>query len=349
MKRILSLIPLLASCLLLGCSGGDDTTERNEVFQAVMITDVGGMGDKGFNDAGWMGCKDAQQRLADRGVQIETHIIQSREQTDYIENLRTAAERGDVVIALGFLIQDVVKEVAAYYPDTPFIFIDGAIEAPNVASFVFRAHEGGFLAGMLSVYVSETGTVASMPGMDIPPVEAFAAGYRAGVTWGNSKTGKNVQVLTTTIGSFTDPVKAKSIAQSLLHQNADILFQLAGLSGVGVIEAVREHPQRCFAIGVDIDQDDMAPGKVLTSVLKRMDKVVSDQIIDIYDQKFQAGVFNVGIKEGYIGLTDMQFTRNQIPEEAFISLEEATYLITEEKIRVPHTRAEAEAFTMNGE
>lgn len=333
-------------CSVLGCSQSEDVSVGGNAdsFDVILITDIGGLGDKGFNDAGWAGCQDAKHRLSRRGIKIETHPIESREQTDYIENLNTAAERADVVVALGFLIEDAVKEVAPHYPNCSFIFIDGRIEAPNVASFVFRAQEGGFLAGVLSSYVTQTGIVGTLPGMDIPPVESFAAGYRAGVKTGNALQGKEIQVLSATIGSFNDPVKGKSSAQSLMSQRADILFQLAGLSGVGVIKAVEETSEPCYAIGVDIDQDSMAPGKVLTSVLKRMDKVVSDQIIAVHDKAFKSGAFEVGLKEEYVGLTEMKYTKHLVSEDGVKTINRAGELIVQNAIAVPKTLAEAEGF-----
>lgn len=329
--------------LLLSCSSGTKDQPKpsagsgEKPFQVILITDVGGRGDKGFNDAGWVGCEDAQRRLSERGVAIEIKAVESREQTDYVDNLNLAAERADAVVALGFLIAESVQQVAPHYPKKSFIFIDGHVTGENVAAFIFKSQEAAFLAGLLAGYVSLTGTIGVMPGMDIPPVEAFAAGYRAGAMTCGALRGREIKVLSATIGSFSDPVKAKSIAQSLLGQKADILFQLAGVSGLGVIEAVRDAPERNWAIGVDIDQDDLAPGKILTSVLKRMDKVVSDQILAVYDHSFHSGVFVVGLKEGYTDLTKMAYTRQLVSPEAKQAVEKARELIASGRLTVPNT------------
>lgn len=335
-------ILLFISFNILSCSnqnGGNSGAD----FNVILITDVGGLGDKGFNDSGWMGCEAAQRRLKEQGVDISINVIESREQTDYNDNLTLAAEKADVVVALGFLILDNVKQIAPYYPDTSFVFIDGAIEASNVASFTFRANEGGFLAAILASYVTKTGVIGVMPGMDIPPVISFASGYRAGAMMplcGHS----NLQVLSSTIGSFNDPVKAKSLAQSLLNQNADIIFQLAGNSGLGVIEAVRDASAGNFVIGVDINQDDLEPGKILTSVLKRMDLVVSDQIVAAHSGTIKYGVFNVGLKEGYTSLTDMKHTKHLIPPEALQAVETAKQMVIDGSVTVPSTYEELAAF-----
>jgi len=275
------LATILTLFMMLGCSEDPQTdlsersnSDSQKALSVILITDVGGLGDKGFNDAGWEGCQDAKQRLSERGVSVETRVIESREQSDYSENLAMAAERADAVVALGFLIADAVEAIAPNYPETAFIFIDGSVPGENVASFEFRSNEAAFLGGIITAYMTETNVVGVVPGMDIPPVENYAAGYRAGVQMGAELQNKRIQTLSTTIGSFTDPVKGKSITQSLLGQNADIVLQLAGISGLGVIEAIKENSGRAFAVGGDINQDDLAPGKVLYSILKRMNRVV---------------------------------------------------------------------------
>lgn len=333
-----------AAASLLGCSGGDPGAPSVGGFKAILITDVGGLGDKGFNDSGWAGCQLAQKKIVAGGGKIDVQFIESEEQTDYTPNLAMAAERANVVIALGFLIADAVEKTAAHNLNTHFIFVDGIVKGDNIASVVFRSNEAAFLAGLLSSYVSQSGVVGVMPGMDIPPVDSFAAGYRAGALAGGALQGKTIKALSTTIGSFDDPVKAKSIAISLLDQKADIILQLAGNSGLGVIEAIKEAPGRAFAIGVDIDQDDLAPGKILTSILKRMNQVVSDQIIAAQKGEFKGGTIDAGLKEGAVGLTDLRNTKQFVPAEAFPVMDKAKGLIVEGKLAVPHTYAELDAF-----
>ncbi len=334
----------LISCSSENQSLHNDTAE--ESFSVILITDVGGRGDKGFNDAGWEGCEDAKRRLAEQGAEISIRAIESREQTDYVDNLNLASERADVVVALGFLIAESVEQVAPHYPDTSYIFIDGRIQGDNIASFEFKSQEGAFLAGILAGFVTKTNIIGVMPGMDIPPVEAFAAGYRAGGRTAGALQEVDITILKSTIGSFSDPVKAKSIAQTLISQGADVLFQLAGVSGLGVIEAVKEASDQRFAIGVDINQDDLAPGKVLTSVLKRMDKAVSDQIVAAYEGKFEAGIYDVGLKDGYVELTDMVHTRHLVPDKAFTVLDQARKAIISGSIAVPSTFAAEETFEL---
>ncbi|MEW6236463.1 MAG: BMP family ABC transporter substrate-binding protein [Candidatus Omnitrophota bacterium] len=342
-KKISISIPLIATLFFFSCGqSGHDVGQKP--FRVILITDVGGMGDKGFNDAGWAGCQKAKEQLAKRDIMIETDVIESREQTDYVDNLNFAAERADAVVALGALIADAVEQTAKHYPDKAFIFVDGRVKGENVASFDFRSQEAACLAGILAAYSSESGTVAVIPGMDIPPVEAYAAGYKAGVMIANAAGGKNAKAISAVIGSFNDPVKGKSLALSLMNQGADVLFQLAGNSGLGVIDAVKEAPGRRFAIGVDIDQDDLAPGKILTSVLKRMDRGVAEQVIAVYEKKFYGGIVDVGLKENYTGLSEMVYTRSFVPPEALELAKRARELIVSGEMAVPRTYADLETF-----
>lgn len=319
------------------CGSGWNPFSR---FRVTMVCDVGGLGDQGFNDAGWRGVQAAAEKIGE----VEPKIIQSREQADYINNLSKAADSSNAVIALGYLMQDSVATVAKEYPDTPFIFIDGLIDAPNVASFDFKGNEGGFLGGMMAAAATQTNVVAVMPGMDIPPVEALQAGYKAGVLFMANLLKKEITVLSNTIGSFSDPVKAKSIAESLIAQDADVIFQLAGSSGLGVLEAVKEAPGRRFMIGVDIDQDDLAPGKILTSVLKRIDVIVSDQIAKVKHDEFKGGQFTVGLAENAVGLTPMVHTRKEVPEGMFGLIENVSKSILAGDIKPPRTMSEVDAF-----
>lgn len=334
--RFFALLPFIAF-LFVSCSGGSGSALTDSPFTAILVTDVGGLGDKGFNDSGWAGCQDAQRRLAEQGVTLDIHVIQSREQTDYAGNLDLAAEKADIVIGLGFLISDAIDAASQRHPETQFLLIDGRVDGPNVASYEFRAEEGGFLAGVLSTLVTRSGRVGVLPGMDIPPVRRFAAGYRAGIQFANELRGSSIEALTVVIGSFNDPVKGKSLARSLLDQNADILFQLAGNSGLGVIEAVKDLDGQAppYVIGVDIDQDDLLPGRILTSVLKRMDRVVSDKIIAAYESRFESGHYLVGLSEGYVGLTEMAHTRNAVDESGFQLLDRVSEAIAAGEIEVP--------------
>ena len=336
-KRKVGTLACALLCLFVVACGKDSSPRS---FRVTLICDVGGLGDKGFNDAGWAGCQMAEREIPG----IEAKVIQSKEQTDFVPNLSLAAERSDAVVALGFLVIDAVKQVAPRYPNTPFIFVDGLIQAQNVASIDFKSEEASLLAGILSACVTKTGKVATMSGMNIPPVEAFVAGYGAGVLCVNRTLGKKVQVLSKTIGSFNDPVKAKSLAKGLFDGGVDIIFQLAGNSGLGVLEAVKEAPEGHYMIGVDIDQDHLAPGRVLTSVLKRMDLMVFREIRKAHEGTFTGGEYYVGLAEEAMALTEMRYTKHLIPEHVHIMMKRAREAIVAGRLVPPRTEEDLKTF-----
>jgi len=334
----LCVLPLLvlSTCAKEEKRGADG---MKETFRVVMVTDAAGLGDKGFNDAGWTGVQRAVSEVG-----IEAGFVQSNEQADYAANLALAAQDADVVLAMGFLIRDAVAEVAPLYPNRTFLFVDGEVAGPNVASFDFKAQEGAYLGGILAAGVSKTGTVGVVLGMDIPPVEAYVAGYRAGVRAANAELGKNVKVLSATVGDFNDPAKGKSLTAALIAQKADVILQLAGNTGLGVLEAVKDAPEGVYAIGADIDQDGLVPGKVLTSVLKRIDVAVYGAIQEAYAGRFTPGHRYIGLAEGASGLTEMRYTRQHIPPDVLAMIDGASERIAEGQLTVPSKVEDVESF-----
>ena len=319
-----SVVPLWLLTLLTfaACNNPDDRPE-SDTFKVVMVLDMAGLGDKGFNDAGWAGVQKAVDELG-----VEATYLQSNEQADYVANLTLAAQRANAVVAMGFLMIDAVGQVALAHLETKFIFVDGEVKGDNVASFDFKAQEGAYLAGIIAAMTTETGKVGCVLGMDIPPVRAYEVGFRVGIEHVNHsgirKLGNSrIEYLSATIGDFNNPSRGKALAQGLIGQGCDILMQLAGNSGLGVIEAVKEAEGRVFAIGADLDQDDLAPGKVLVSVLKRIDVAVFGAIEDAKGGNFAPGHHLLGIAEGGMGLTEMRHTRSVVPDGAYEMVREA--------------------------
>jgi basic membrane protein A len=334
-KRALSVIFILLFVLSFACGKKEDGEKE---FLVILVTDAAGLGDKGFNDAGWSGVKRAEKEL-----KIKGSFIQSYEQADYIPNLSLAARKGEVVVAMGYLMIDAVYKVAADFPDTPFIFIDGKIERDNVASYDFKSEQGAFLSGIIAAYTTESGVIGVVTGMDIPPVIAYETGFRAGVASGGEKRGRKLKVITVTAGDFNNPAKGKALAKSLIAGGADVIFQLAGNTGLGVIEAVKE--EQVLAIGVDIDQDALVPGRILTSVLKRIDTAVYNGIKEAQEGRFQGGHYFIGLKDNAISLTEMRYTRESIPAEALELVRIAEEDIKSGRLIIPRTRQELRRFT----
>ncbi len=322
---------------LMPCAFGGAEAQKLSV---VMVTDVAGLGDQGFNDAAWAGVQRAAKEFL-----LPVDIIQSREQADYVSNLSTAAERTRVVVAVGFIIADSVRRVAPNYPGTYFIQIEGEISGiPNVRSYDFKSEEAGFLAGVIAALYTKTGKVGAVSGMDIPPVEAYATGFRAGVISVEATTGKKVEATILSAGSFDDPVKGKSLAENLMARGADVLFRIAGNTGVGVWEAVKSSAD-VKIIWEDIDRDSTAPGQVLASTLKRVDNAVFQGIQMAVDVTWQGGHDVLGYREGGIGISAMKDSKDLFSEEDLAIIERAKALLGTGGITVPPTRKEIESWT----
>jgi basic membrane protein A len=328
MKRLhlLALLVLFIFTLSSCCQ----TFESEGSLIVTLVTDTSGIGDKGFNEIAWKGLMKARDEL---GIVIKK--IESSDPANYIKNLATAARYGDLTIANGFLILDAMKEVAVLYPQYDFVFIDGVIDSENVASYTFRSQEVGFLAGVLAAGMSNTHRTGILKGMNIPPVETFEFGFKAGARCADLTWGTETDVKSLTAGDFNDPQKGFSITSQFINDERDIVFQLAGATALGAINAIKGSKRPAYLIGVDLDQDDEIPGKVLTSAMKRIDVVVYQAIKAKLENKFQGGHFSVGIKEGALSLTDMRHTKSLIPDEIHLAIERAQELIIGQKVKLP--------------
>ena len=223
-----------------------------------MVTDQAGLGDQAFNDATWEGFTALNE---DFGVQIK--VVETNEQAQYVPNLSTLAEQEEtLIVGVGFLLKDAVNEVAEQFPDVYFALIDNFVDQPNVASIQFAENEGAFLMGAIAAYMTETGKVGFVGGMETDVVKKFEAGYRAGVMTIDS----DMEVLVSYAGAFNDPAKGKELALAQYDQGADVVFQVAGFTGTGVIDAALERDK--MVIGVDRDQNYLAPDNVISSMMK---------------------------------------------------------------------------------
>lgn len=261
-------------------------------FKAAMVTDVGGLGDQSFNDAAYRGLKQAEEEL---GIKIT--VIESNTMTDYVPNLSSLAEQGyDMVWAVGFLMTDALEEVSQMYPDTKFGLIDSVVEQPNVVSVTFAEHEGSFLAGVATAMKSETGTVGFIGGMETTLIKKFEAGFRAGV----KAVEPDMKILIGYTGVFDDPGAGKELALTQFNQGADVIYHASGACGIGVIKAAEE--KDLYAIGVDSPQNHLAPDNVLTSMIKRIDVAVFEEVNALYNDNFSTGVRTYNLKSDGVGL-----------------------------------------------
>lgn len=332
---------LLLICILTvsSFSACCQTIEKEGTLTVTLVTDTSGIGDKGFNEIAWKGLMKAKEEL---GIVVKK--IESSDPANYVKNLATAARYGDLTIANGFLILDAMNEVAALYPQYDFVFIDGVINSDNVASYTFRSQEVGFLAGVLAAGMSNSHRTGILKGMNIPPVETFEFGFRAGARCADLSWGSTTDVKSLTAGDFNDPQKGFSITSQFINDDRDIVFQLAGATALGAINAIKSSKKPAYLIGVDLDQDDEIPGKVLTSAMKRIDVVVYEAIKAKLEKRFKGGHFSVGIAQGALSLTDMRHTKKIIPEKILAAIKTAEKLIIDGEIILPVNNQELEKF-----
>jgi basic membrane protein A len=324
----------LAGMAASGCSHPKTLAEGGNVRLA-MVTDVGGLGDRSFNDSAYAGLLEAKREL-----HADIAVLQSRSAADYQPNLTVLANKEyDEIFGIGFLMARDVDEVAALYPSRHFTIIDAIVPEPNVASVTFREQEGSFLAGAAAAMASKTKTVAFLGGVDIPLLRKFEAGYAAGAR----QVDPNVKVPVKYIGSFDDPAAGKELAGVLIDQQADVIYAAAGKGGLGAVSAIKDHPG-VYLIGVDSDQDGLLPGRVLTSMVKRVDVGVLTIARDAANQKPPDGHVELGIKDGAIGLTDFRYTRDALTTAQFHELDVLRDAIVAGTIVPPSTREELAAY-----
>ena len=296
--------------------------------------DIGGRGDKSFNDAAYAGLERAQKELGVTFTTLETSEGSDRE----AQMRQIAASDAKLVFGVGFLFTDDIKTLAREFPDQKFACVDytvtpGDTLPPNLVALKFREEEGSFLVGALAGLLTKTGKVGFVGGMEIPLIRKFQAGFAAGVKAVNPKAEVLVKYAGNTGSAFKDPTKGKELALSEYHAGADIIFHASGSTGLGVFEAARELGK--LAIGVDSDQHDEAPGAILTSMVKRVDTVVFDTIRDLKAGQWNGGMHEFGLKEA--GVTWVYDDRNKalIPDAVKARVDSLEALIVAGSLKVP--------------
>ena len=263
------------------------------VAEPALIFDLGGKFDKSFNEAAFNG---AQRWATETGLSFREIELQSEAQRE--QALRRFAEAGsNPIVMAGFAFASALGDVAADYPNTKFAIIDMVVDAPNVRSVVFNEHEGSYLVGMMAAKASKSGTVGFIGGMDIPLIRKFACGYVQGVKAVNPNATVIQNMTGTTPSAWNDPVKGSELTKAQISQGADVVYAAAGGTGVGVLQTAAD--ENILSIGVDSNQNYMHPGKVLTSMMKRVDNAVYDAFSQ--GEALEAGFNVMGLANGGVG------------------------------------------------
>ncbi|MGE0105268.1 MAG: BMP family protein [Blastocatellales bacterium] len=333
MNRTLPLLGLLVVALASACTTRDIAAESNRTKVGIVF-DIGGKDDRSFNAAANVGVLRAKKDLP-----IVLRDVEPGDPTSIEPALRAFAQYGyNLITGVGFAQGPIIKQVAADYPELHFVLIDSVVDLPNVASLLFKEHEGSFLVGMIAACKNKTGTIGFVGGMDIPLIHKFATGYEEGARYVKP----DIRVLKNFVGitdaAWNNPGKGRELANSQYEQGADVIFQAAGNSGLGVFDAAEAYNK--FAIGVDANQNWVKPGHILTSMLKRIDNAVYSVVQDEVAGKFKGGVHVYGLDNNGVDYALDQYNRDLIPPDVIERVNQAKRDIIAGKIKVTDAMAQ---------
>ncbi len=317
-----------------GLAGGAAGDDRHKLHVG-LVFDTAGKDDRSFNAAAWEGCRRAARELP-----IVLRSAEPGDPASIEPALRAFAERGyGLVIGVGFAQAPIIQEVARDYPRLRFVVIDGVAAAPNVASVVFREQEGAYLVGMIAARVSRTGVVGFVGGMDIPLIHRFEVGYEEGARAAVA----GVRVIPNYVGvtdsAWNNPARGKELAAAQISRGADVVFAAAGNSGLGAFDAAEQYG--VYVIGCDSNQNWIKPGRVLTSMVKRVDRAVYQLIAEQVSGRFRGGLHSYGLADGGIGYALDRYNRGLIPPAVLRDVDAARDRIVRGQLQVTDAMAPA--------
>jgi basic membrane protein A len=353
--KVLLALLILSSLVLVGpaCNRASYGADDKSKIHVGIVFDIGGKDDRSFNAAAWAGVKcaetgknpDGKTSCGKSALDIVLRDVEPGNPTSIEPAMRAFAERGyDLIIGVGFAQAPIMELVAKDYPNIHFAIIDGVSQLPNVASLVFKEHEGSYLVGVLAAKTTKTNTLGFVGGMDIPLIHRFEKGYEEGAKSVNP----NIQVVQNYVGvtdsAWNNPGKGKELSLAQIGKGADVIFTAAGNSGLGAFDAVEQYGKvngraTHFVIGVDSNQNMVKPGFVLTSMVKRVDNAVYDIVKDVVNRKFQAGFHVFGLESEGVGYVIDQYNKDLVSPEAINAVEEAKKKIIAGQIKVTDAMA----------
>ncbi|AXS42402.1 BMP family ABC transporter substrate-binding protein [Breoghania sp. L-A4] len=261
-------------------------------FKPAIVYSVGGKADGSFNESAFAG---VTRFTNETGIAVREFEILRDAQS--LQALRNFAGRGHApIVAIGFNQAGAVAEAAAGFPDVGFAIVDMIVDAPNVASYVFKEHEGAYVAGVLAAMASKSGTIGFVGGMDVPIIRRFLCGYRQGAAATNPAVKVIYNMTGDTPAAFADPARGAELALSQIGRGADVIIQAAGGTGIGVLQAAAD--KGVLGIGTDSNQNGLHPGQVLTSIRKRVDNAVYSSFQSAVAGDFKPGVRVLGVADG---------------------------------------------------
>ena len=347
-KYLLLLCLGLLAAIVTGCTSQTEARREGCQIRVGIVFDIGGKNDRSFNAAAWEGVKRAEQELP-----ICLYDVEPGNPTSIEPAMRAFPEKGfDLIVGVGFAQGPILKRVATDYPDIKFAIVDGVIfeddgKTPksNVASLVFREHEGSYLVGMIAAEKSKTGVLGFLGGMDIPLIHRFQKGYEEGAHAVNPNIIVETNYVGVTDGAWNNPGKGKELALAQIEKGADVIFTAAGNSGLGAFDAVEQYGKNDqgeankFVIGVDSNQNGVKPGFVLTSMVKRVDNAVYDVVKEVLGANFKGGFHVFGLDKDGVAYALDSYNEPLIPKETLQRVEQAKAKIVAGELTVTDAMA----------
>jgi len=342
------------------CARPSEAEDRSKVRVGIVF-DIGGKDDRSFNAAAWAGVKCAETGMLPDGVTscgrpglgIVLRDVEPGTPTSIEPAMRAFAERGyDLVIGVGFTQAPIMQIVAREYPNVQFAIIDGAIfeddgvtPMKNVASLVFKEHEGAYLVGVIAALTSRTGTIGFVGGMDIPLIRRFEQGYEQGARDARPDIKVVQNYVGVTDAAWNNPGKGKELSMAQIGKGADVIFAAAGNSGLGAFDAaeqagVENGRATRFVIGVDSNQNGVKPGFVLTSMIKRVDTAVYNIVKEVAAGNFKGGFHVFGLESDAVGYAMDEFNKDLVSPQALAAAEAARRKIIAGQIKVVDAMAQ---------
>ncbi|CAN5864661.1 BMP family ABC transporter substrate-binding protein [soil metagenome] len=345
MRKLLILVAVLLAvhgALLFVHPSGAAVPPTGDAVDVGIVFDLGGRGDKSFNDGAYIGAERAEKDL---GVRVR--FVEPGESSDREAGLRLLAAEGmDLVIGVGFIFTDDLTQLAKEYPVTRFAGVDFSVAQdkdgkviqppPNLAALKFREEQGSFLVGAIAALTGKSKKMGFVGGMNFPLIHKFEMGYTAGVKAVCPDCEVIAQYAGVTPEAFRNPGKGKELALSQYQQGVNVIFHASGSTGLGVFEAARQTNK--LAIGVDADQFKEAPGYVLTSMVKRVDNAVFDAIRRVKENRFKGGIYQYGLAEDGVGYVYDANNATMIPAGVRARVEALKADIVAGRITVPSTK-----------
>lgn len=350
-KKSLGLLLIMSMLFstMVGCASTEKAAapaNATKVEKVALILGTGGLGDQSFNDLTYSGMQRAEKDLNVKFDYVEPKAI-----SDYEIQQSEMASSGDykVIVCVGFDQADALTKNATQYPNQKFAIIDSVVDKPNVVSYVSEEQQASFLVGAMAGLMEKDKSFDKLKGkstagvvgaLDIPLINKFIAGFTAGAKYVNS----DMQVLKDYVGGFSDPTTAKEISVAMNNKGADIIYHAAGGSGVGVFQAAKE--KNFYAIGVNSNQNKMAPDFIVASMVKRVDNATFDVVKNVLDDKFKAGIISLGLAQEGVGYT-VEGSNVKVPESIIKQVEAIKEKIKSGELVVPDTMEKVDEFLKN--